>query len=188
MRWYDISKFQIRVLQETNVFQAKLHNINQLVTFMTSQEKKMDNHSHPDKTNYNDQSNISENSEYLTPTCPFALRLSLSLSRDIVYTHVCLCVCVRQERAKGEREGCGARDDYGLSLRAWADKGRRRGQREERRITGTSGPRGYESSWANIELRDTVSPHESYTPRPKRSMGPGSTKYTLAITILDPQP
>ena len=72
---------------------------------MTSQEKKMDNHSHPDKTNYNDQSNISENSEYLTPTCPFALRLSLSLSLGTSCTHMSAYVyaCAKRERKENEK-------------------------------------------------------------------------------------
>lgn len=42
---------------------------------------------------------------------------------------------------------------------------------------------GYESSWANIELGDTVSPHKSYTPLEAKL---GRTRYTLAITIRIP--
>lgn len=113
------------------------------------------------------------NSKYLTPTRPLAY-----VSHGTLCTRV--CICMRAKRVKGD-EGRG--QDYGLLRERSLSGSRPLGAAWRAEDNRDEWAKGYESSWANIELRDTVSPHESYTPRPKRSVG-RSSKYTLAITIL----
>ena len=124
------------------------------------------NHNHPDKTNCNDQSTTTETTtvialvwhlrKFRIPYTHVSLRPS-SLSGHHVYTRLPACMRAQREserRTKAVGATMGFRwEERSRSLRA--DRGRRRGQREERRITGTSGPRGMNQAeqTLNFEIR-----------------------------------
>lgn len=85
-----------------------------------------------------------------------------------IRTQMYTCILMLVKRAKGDEE----------YIRLWLSASRSIGRytlgRDGRgvlwraRDNRDEWAKGYESSWANIELGDTVSPHESYVPWAKR--------------------